>query len=253
MKIISVVNQKGGVGKTTSVINIAASLAMSNFRTLVIDFDPQNNLSSGLGVDPAQREKNIYNVVFNNYDENECIQQTKIKKLDIIPAKEDLAAFELDAINRERREFLLSGALEKIKNRYDFILVDCPPSLGLLTVNALTCCDFVLIPTQCEYFSLEGISHLLETAETIKRNFNSGLKILGVLLTMYDRRNKLTEQIENDIRECLGDLVFKNVIPRNVKLTECASFGTPAIIYDPGCVGAMAYNDFVKEMVKRDV
>ncbi|MDR0571771.1 MAG: AAA family ATPase [Rickettsiales bacterium] len=251
MQIISIVNQKGGVGKTTSTINIAAALAMLKYRVLTIDFDPQGNLSSGLGVGESLREKNIYNIILNEYDVNSCILRTKVEYLDIIPSKMDLAAFELDVVNKKDREFLLSGVLKGITIDYDYIFIDCPPSLGLLTVNALTSCDFVLIPVQCEYFALEGLSYLLETTETIKYNFNDRLKILGVLLTMYDKRNKLTEQIENDVRSCLGDLVFKSVIPRNVKLAECTSFGNPIIIYDKTCIGAIAYVNFVNEMVKK--
>jgi chromosome partitioning protein len=251
MQIISVVNQKGGVGKTTSVINIAATLATLKYRVLAVDFDPQGNLSSGLGIEESLKDKNVYNIVLNGYNVNSCILKTKIDYLDIIPSKMDLAAFESDVVNKENREFLLYGVLEQVKENYDYILIDCPPSLGLLTVNALVSSHCVLIPVQCEYFALEGLSYLLETAESIKYNFNDKLRILGVLLTMYDKRNKLTEQIENDVRVCLGDLVFRSVIPRNVKLAECASFGSPVIVYDKACVGATAYINFVEEMVKK--
>jgi chromosome partitioning protein len=251
MKVVSIVNQKGGVGKTTSAINTAACLVALGYKILVLDFDPQNNLSSGLGVNESLRDKNLYNIILNNYHLNECILNTKIKYLDIIPSKMDLAAFELDIASKKEREFLLAETIKQIKNKYDYILIDCPPSLGLLTVNALVASDYILVPVQCEYFALEGLSFLLETAETIKCNFNNKLKILGILLTMYDKRNKLTEQIESDVRGCLGDLVFKTVIPRNVKIAECVSFGSPVINYDRACNGSVAYINFVEEMVKR--
>lgn len=250
-KIISIVNQKGGVGKTTTVLNIAAALAVLGNKTLVIDFDPQGNLSSGLGID--DRSETIYNVLCTGTEISKVIAKTKIENLNIIPSDMNLAAFEIEIIDKNNREYILDKKLNEIKNKYDFIIIDCPPSLGLLTVNSLTTSNSIIIPLQCEFFALEGLSHLLETSERIKSNFNSKLHIDGILLTMYDKRNKLTEQIERDVRDYLGELVYENVIPRNVKLAESTSFGMPAIIYDMNCSGSIAYINFVKELVKRNV
>lgn len=253
MKIISVVNQKGGVGKTTTSLNISTALAVSGYKILTIDFDSQGNLSSGFGIGLADREnKTIYDVLVNeNININDIIFNTKIENLDVLVANINLSAFELDVVDKDGREFILQNIINKIENEYDYIIIDCPPSLNLLTINALVCSDYVLIPLQCEFFALEGLSHLLETLERIKQNFNSKLTINGVLLTMYDRRNKLTEQVENDVRECLKDLVYESVIPRNVKLTESTSFGIPTIIYDQHCSGSIAYINFAKELINR--
>lgn len=248
--IISIVNQKGGVGKTTTSINVATALAVTGKKVLAIDFDPQGNLSSGFGL--SNTENNIYNLLLeNNANMNDYIYNTKIDNLDIITSNIDLSAFELDVFNKENREFFLRDKLSTIIDKYNYIIIDCPPSLSFLTINALSVSNYVLIPLQCEFFALEGLSNLLETLDRIKTNFNSKLSILGVLLTMYDKRNKLTEQVEKDVRSCLGDLVYKTVIPRNVKLTEATSFGIPTIIYDQNCSGSMAYINFVKEMVKK--
>lgn len=249
-KVISIVNQKGGVGKTTTVLNMSAALAVLGNKTLVIDFDPQGNLSSGLGVD--NREKTIYDVLCGEIDITKSATETKIDNLSIIPSDMNLAAFEVEIIDKNKREYILDEKLNKIRDNYDYIIIDCPPSLGLLTVNALTTSNSIIIPLQCEFFALEGLSHLLETSERIKSNFNAKLCINGILLTMYDKRNKLTEQIEKDVRDYLGDLVYKNVVPRNVKLAESTSFGMPAIIYDMNCSGSSAYINFVKELVKRN-
>lgn len=249
-KVISIVNQKGGVGKTTTVLNMAAALAVLGNKTLVIDFDPQGNLSSGLGIE--NRKKTIYDVLCGETNISSATIETQIENLSIIPSDMNLAAFEIEIIDKSNREYLLDKELNKIRNNYDYIIIDCPPSLGLLTVNALTASNSIIIPLQCEFFALEGLSHLLETSERIKSNFNAKLHINGVLLTMYDKRNKLTEQIENDVRDYLGELVYKNVIPRNVRLAESTSFGMPAIIYDMNCSGSTAYINFVKELVKRN-
>lgn len=249
-KVISIVNQKGGVGKTTTVLNISAALAVLGNKTLVIDFDPQGNLSSGLGIE--ERNNTIYSILCGE-NINNGIKKTKIEKLDIVPSDMNLVAFEIENINKNDREYILDRKLSEIDNSYDFIIIDCPPSLGLLTVNALSTSDSIIIPLQCEFFALEGLSHLLETSERIKSNFNNKLYIDGILLTMYDKRNKLTEQIEKDVRDYLGELVYKNVIPRNVRLAESTSFGMPAIVYDMNCSGSVAYINFVKELVKRNV
>lgn len=250
-KIISIVNQKGGVGKTTTVLNIAAALAVLGNKTLVIDFDPQGNLSSGLGIE--ERQITIYDVLCNSSNIQETIKKTKIDNLSIIPSDMNLAAFEIETIDKNNREYILDKELAKIEINYDYIIIDCPPSLGLLTVNSLVASNSIIIPLQCEFFALEGLSHLLETSERIKSNFNNKLYIDGILLTMYDKRNKLTEQIERDVRDFLGELVYKNVIPRNVRLAESTSFGIPAIIYDMNCSGSIAYINFVKELIKKNV
>ena len=251
MKIISVVNQKGGVAKTTTVINVAGVLSAINYKVLIIDFDPQGNASSGLGFLSTDREKNIYKVMVEEGNINENIQSTNIPNLDILMANIDLAAVEIELINREKRESILKNAISQLEKQYDYILIDCPPSLGMLTINSLTASDSVLIPLQCEFFAIEGLAYLLETIERIKINFNQKLIINGVLLTMYDKRNKLTNSVEQDVRGCLGDLVYNTVIPRNVRLSEASSRGVPAILYDSDCSGSMAYMKLVEELIKR--
>ena len=251
-KIISIVNQKGGVGKTTTVMNMAGALSSLNYKILVVDFDPQGNASSGLGVELSGREKNIYDVLINGLSINEAIINTSIENLDLITSDMNLAAAEMDMIGFENRESILKNIIDQINSKYDYILIDCPPSLGLLTLNALVASDSIIIPLQCEFFALEGLTHLLESAERIKNNFNGKLKINGVLLTMYDKRNKLTEQVEKDVRDCLGKMVFDTVIPRNIKLAESSSYGIPAILYDPNCIGSQAYIKFIEELVKRN-
>lgn len=251
-KIISVVNQKGGVGKTTTVINIGAVFAALGKRVLVIDFDPQSNASSGFGVDLKDREEhNVYDLLLKEKKAGDVVLKTKIPNLDIIPCTVDLAGAEVDLAIIDNREFKLKNEISTIVDNYDFIFIDCPPSLSLLTINALVASTTILIPLQCEFFALEGLSHLLDTAERIKDNFNSDLNINGIVLTMYDRRNKLTEQVEQDVRSCLGEMVYNTVIPRNVKLSESPSHGIPAIIYDSNCSGSIAYMNLVDEMIKR--
>lgn len=251
-KIISVVNQKGGVGKTTTVINISAAFAAIGKKVLVIDFDPQSNASSGFGIDIDNREiHNVYSLLLNEKEVDKVIFKTKIPNLNIIPCTVDLASAELDIASLSNREFVLKNKLKPILKNYDFVFIDCPPSLGLLTINALVASTTILIPLQCEFFALEGLSHLLDTAERIKENFNNELNINGIVLTMYDRRNKLTEQVEQDVRNCLGEMVYKTVIPRNVKLSESPSHGIPAILYDSNCPGSIAYMNLVDEIAKR--
>ena len=251
-KIFSIVNQKGGVGKTTTAINIATAMSAIGKKVLLIDMDPQGNASTGLGVDVSERQNTIYEVIIGQIDASEAIIKTKIPNLKIITSTVDLSASEVELVNIEQREFLLKNSLEKIVADFDIIIIDCPPSLGLLTLNALCASDSILIPMQCEFFSLEGLSHLLNTVGLIKDNLNQNLAISGIILTMHDKRNKLTEQVEEDVRNFLGDKVYENYIPRNVKLSEAPSYGLPGIIYDSKCTGSIAYLKLVKEIIKKE-
>lgn len=251
VKVISVVNQKGGVAKTTTTVNLATALAAMDKKVLVIDLDPQGNSSTGFGVSQQQRKNTIYQALTNIIKLKDTIIATNIPNLEIITSNTNLSAAELDLIELEEREYILMKLLEEIKVSYDYIIIDCPPSLNLLTINALVAGDEVLIPMQCDFYSLEGLSHLLKSVEIVEKRLNPRIKIAGILFTMYDRRNRLTEQVEEDVRSCLGELVFKTVIPRNIKLSEAPSYGKPAIIYDYKCAGAMAYMELTKEILGR--
>lgn len=251
-RIISIVNQKGGVGKTTTTVNLATALAAVGKKVLLIDFDPQGNASTGLGVDAEKREITSYDLILNDLAPEEAIQSTTIPNLDVIPATIDLSGAEIEMVSLVAREFRLKNALENHAGRYDFILIDCPPSLGLLTLNALVASHSVMIPLQCEFYALEGLSHLMRTVQLVQANLNTGLDIQGIVLTMYDKRNKFTEQIENDVRGYFGEQVYKAVIPRNVRISEAPSHGKPAIIYDMNCTGSKAYIALAAEMLKRE-
>ena len=245
-RIISIVNQKGGVGKTTTAVNLGAGLACTKNRTLIIDLDPQGNSTSGVG--KIAEDVNIYYNISDHSDSIVTIK-TEIPLLDIIPSNVDLSAAEIELVNITHREYKIKDIISRIKNDYDYIIIDCPPSLGLLTINSLVASTDVIIPLQCEYFALEGLAHLLKTLDLIKANFNSNLNIMGVLLTMYDRRNNLTLEVERDVRSFLKNIVFETVIPRSIKLSEAPSHGLPGIIYDHKSAGAQAYAMLTREVL----
>ncbi|WP_342270893.1 AAA family ATPase [Candidatus Tisiphia endosymbiont of Parasteatoda lunata] len=252
-KIVAIVNQKGGVAKTTTTVNLSTALSVMDKKILVIDLDPQGNSSTGFGINQQDRKVTIYQVLIGLRTIEEAIIQTNIPNLQLITANTNLSGAESDLLSIRKREYLLSDLLNKLVSKYDYIIIDCPPALNLLTVNALVACDYVLIPMQCDFYSLEGLSHLLKTIEIVEKNLNPKIKIAGILFTMYDKRNRLTEQVEDDVRKCLGRLVFKTVIPRNVKLSEAPSYGKPAIIYDHKCTGSIAYIELTKEILGRNI
>lgn len=251
MTCIAVANQKGGVGKTTSAINIATALAATGMRVLLIDLDPQGNASTGLGVPHSARGASSYDVLLGTRPVDEAVVASRVPRLDIIPATVDLSGAEIELVEFEARTHQLDRALSPWRGRWDIIMIDCPPSLGLLTINAMVASDALLVPLQCEFFALEGLSQLLTTVERIRGRFNPGLSILGVALTMYDRRNRLTDQVAADVRAVLGRVVFDTVIPRNVRLSEAPSHGLPALIYDHRCSGSEAYIQLARELLGR--
>ena len=251
-RVISVANQKGGVGKTTTAINLAASLAVSELRVLLIDSDPQGNSTTGLGVEKTEGMKTIYDVLVSEALVSETIVQTNCEGLSILPSDKNLVAGNLDLVGMEDRERMLQRAIAPIRDNFDYIIIDCPPALDLLTLNALVASDSVLVPIQCEFFALEGISQLMDTIERVRESFNQPIQIEGVLLTMYDDRTNLTRQVEADLREFFGDEVFHTVIPRSIRLAEAPSFGQPILVYDPRCRAAESYIQLAKEVLRHE-
>ena len=251
-KIIAIANQKGGVGKTTTAVNLAASLAMAGFRTLLVDIDAQANATSGLGIDPKPLTKTIYEVLVNSLKANEAIIDTKVSKLSLLPSHINLVGAEIELIDVADRERVMKRALTPLKTSYDYILIDCPPSLSLLTLNALSASDSVLIPVQCEYYALEGLGQLLNTINIVKKHLNPELDIEGVLLTMFDSRLRLSNQVVGEVQRYFDSKVFKTVIARNVRLSEAPSFGQPVVIYDAFSSGARNYIDLSKEVIARN-
>ncbi|MDT8857614.1 ParA family protein [Paracoccaceae bacterium Fryx2] len=253
-RIIAVANQKGGVGKTTTAINLAAGLSELGARVLLVDLDPQGNASTGLGIDPAHRKVTTYDLLIDDAPLTDVILPTRTGAVFICPANADLSSADMELVANEKRSFLLHDALRQPAMDgwgFDYILIDCPPSLSLLTINAMVACDSVLVPLQSEFFALEGLSQLMLTIREVRQTANAALRIEGVLLTMYDGRNNLSQQVENDARQNLGDLVFKTVIPRNVRVSEAPSFAMPVLSYDPASKGSEAYRALAAEIVSR--
>lgn len=251
-KVIAIANQKGGVGKTTSAINLAASLAALEFKTLIVDADPQANSTSGIGFNPKEIESSIYECMVDEVDAQDIIIETDLEYLHILPSHINLVGAEVEMVNIDNRESRMQDALKKVRKKYDFIIIDCSPSLGLITINALTAADSVIIPVQCEYFALEGLGKLLNTIKIIQTRLNTKLEIEGILLTMYDVRLNLSNQVVDEVKQHFNKMVFNTLIPRNIKLSESPSFGVPAIVHDAESKGAISYLNLAKEIINNN-
>jgi len=251
-RILAIANQKGGVGKTTTAVNLATSLAAVGKSVLLVDLDPQGNASTGLGISRQQRSVSTYDLLFGGVTARQAAVPTKVPGLSVVPASVHLAGADIELVTADRREFRLREALRDQTTGFDYVLIDCPPSLSLITLNALIAADAVLVPLQCEFYALEGLSQLVRTIDRVKGHFNPNLEIQGVVLTMYDKRNNLSEQVANDVRAFFGPKVYTTIIPRNVRVSEAPSHGLPAIVYDMHCTGSQAYIQLAKEMLKRE-
>ena len=251
-RIIAVANQKGGVGKTTTSINLAACLAEKGKKVLAVDMDPQGNLTSGLGVDKDSVEKSIYELIIGEVDIKEVINKEVLENLDIIPTSTDLSAAEIELIGVDDKEYILRNAIDQVKDQYDFVIIDCPPSLSMLTINAMTTADSVIVPIQCEYYALEGLSQLIHTVELVKDRLNSKLEIEGVVFTMYDARTNLSLQVVENVKDNLQQNIYKTIIPRNIRLAEAPSYGLPINKYDPKSTGAESYMRLADEVIERE-
>lgn len=250
-RVIAIANQKGGVGKTTTAINLSACLADLGKKVLALDLDPQGNMTSGLGVDKDEIERSVYDLIIGNAGIEECICKNVLDNLDVLPSNIDLSAAEIEMIGIENKEFILKNEMEKIKDDYDFVIVDCPPALSMLTINAMTTADSVLVPIQCEYYALEGLTQLIHTIELVQERLNSSLQIEGVVFTMYDARTNLSLQVVENVKDNLNQNIYKTIIPRNIRLAEAPSYGMPINIYDPKSAGAESYMQLADEVIHK--
>ena len=250
-RVIARANQKGGVGKTTTAINLSACLADLGKKVLVLDLDPQGNMTSGLGVDKDEIERSVYDLIIGNAGIEECICKNVLDNLDVLPSNIDLSAAEIEMIGVENKEFILKNEMEKIKDDYDFVIIDCPPALSMLTINAMTTADSVLVPIQCEYYALEGLTQLIHTIELVQERLNSSLQIEGVVFTMYDARTNLSLQVVENVKDNLNQNIYKTIIPRNIRLAEAPSYGMPINMYDPKSAGAESYMQLADEVIRK--
>ncbi len=251
-RVIAITNQKGGVGKSTTAVNMSAYLSSFGHRTLLIDLDPQSNSSSGMGISAGDAQNSTYDILINKLDPHEAIVKTSYDGLYLLPSSIQLAGAEVEMVSSLRREYLLSEAVKKIEEEYEYIIIDCPPALGLLTINALSAAREVIIPIQCEYYALEGLGQLLNTIELVRKNLNEDLKISGAIMTMYDSRTRLGDQVVDEVKSHFKEKVYSTTIPRNIRLSEAPSYGKPILDYDPDCRGAQAYKEFTKEVINND-